>query len=86
MPTYEYKCEACGHDFELFQSMTDKPLKECPECSGKVRRLIGAGSGIILKGSGFYQTDYKNSCPKSENKSTNDKKPSECSSCPHNKK
>jgi putative FmdB family regulatory protein len=62
MPTYRYECEACGHGFELFQSMTDKVKRKCPEC-GKSRlvRLIGAGAGVIFKGSGFYQTDYKSS-------------------------
>ena len=59
MPTYEYKCTECGHEFELFQSMTDKPVKICPECCGKVKRLIGGGAGLIFKGSGFYTTDYR---------------------------
>ncbi|MCD8350761.1 MAG: zinc ribbon domain-containing protein [Planctomycetaceae bacterium] len=60
MPTYEYECEACGHAFEEFQSMSAKPLKKCPECSkNKLIRLIGSGAGIIFKGSGFYETDYK---------------------------
>jgi putative FmdB family regulatory protein len=59
MPTYEYVCEKCGHRFEEFQKMSDEPLKNCPECEGEVRRLIGTGAGIIFKGSGFYQTDYK---------------------------
>ena len=59
MPTYEYVCEKCGHRFEEFQKMSDEPIKKCPECKGSVRRLIGTGSGIIFKGSGFYQTDYK---------------------------
>jgi len=59
MPTYEYKCNSCNHTFELFQSMTAEPATECPECSGPVKRLIGAGAGIIFKGSGFYCTDYK---------------------------
>jgi putative FmdB family regulatory protein len=67
MPTYEYKCLACSNTFEVFQSMNDKLIEECPKCGGKVKRLIGAGSGPIFKGSGFYQTDYKNSSkPKSE--------------------
>ena len=61
MPTYEYKCQECGHVFDAFQSMTDAPLTECVECGGSVKRLIGAGAGIIFKGSGFYCTDYKNS-------------------------
>jgi len=60
VPTYEYKCERCGKVFEKFQKMSDEPVKKCPGCKGKVYRLIGAGSGIIFKGSGFYHTDYKN--------------------------
>ncbi len=60
MPTYEYKCKKCGHKFEVFQSMTAEPVKTCPKCKGEVKRLIGAGAGPIFKGSGFYQTDYKN--------------------------
>ncbi len=60
MPTYQYECDACGHDFEILQSMLDRKLKKCPECKeDKLHRLIGAGSGIIFKGSGFYETDYK---------------------------
>lgn len=60
MPTYEYECRACGSRFDLFQNITEKPVKRCPECKRlKVRRLIGSGAGIIFKGSGFYQTDYR---------------------------
>lgn len=59
MPTYDYECTSCGHAFEHFQSMLDKPLRKCPKCGAKLKRLIGSGSGIIFKGSGFYQTDYK---------------------------
>ena len=59
MPTYEYKCLNCNHQFEVFQSIKDDALSVCPECNGKLRRLISGGSGFILKGSGFYQTDYK---------------------------
>jgi putative FmdB family regulatory protein len=59
MPTYEYECEKCKHRFEVFQSITASPLKGCPKCSGNVRRLIGTGSTIIFKGSGFYKTDYR---------------------------
>jgi putative FmdB family regulatory protein len=59
MPTYEYECRRCEHTFEAFQSMTDKPLRKCPECGGRVRRLIGAGAGVIFKGSGFHATDYR---------------------------
>jgi putative FmdB family regulatory protein len=58
MPTYEYKCQDCGHKFEKFQSMKDKPVAKCPTCGGKVLRLIGTGAGVIFKGSGLYATDY----------------------------
>ena len=59
MPTYEYQCKKCQNTFDVFQNMSDKPLKICPECKGEVKRLIGSGSGLIFKGSGFYSTDYK---------------------------
>ncbi len=61
MPTYEYHCDACNEDLEVFQSMKDEPLKVCPECKkkGKIRRMISGGAGLIFKGSGFYETDYK---------------------------
>ena len=60
MPTYEYECEACGHTFEKFQSITAGTIRRCPSCKKlKVRRLIGAGSAVIFKGRGFYQTDYR---------------------------
>ena len=59
MPTYDYKCLACDVQFEKFQAITAPPIEECPECSGKVKRLIGAGAGLIFKGSGFYATDYR---------------------------
>jgi putative FmdB family regulatory protein len=59
VPTYEYECVRCGHRFELFQTMSEKPRKRCPKCRGKVRRLLGTGAGIIFKGSGFYATDYR---------------------------
>jgi putative FmdB family regulatory protein len=62
MPTYEYECGACGHRLEKFQSMTDRPIRKCPSCGRqKLQRLIGSGAGIIFKGSGFYETDYKRS-------------------------
>ena len=69
MPTYEYKCNACEHSFEKFQSITAPAVRKCPECGKlKVRRLIGNGSGIIFRGSGFYQTDYRNSAYKTDAK------------------
>ena len=63
MPNYDYECNECGKRFEVFQSMNDPKLTECPhpECKGSVRRLLGTGGGIIFKGSGFYQTDYRSS-------------------------
>jgi len=63
MPTYEYECLKCGHRFEIFQKISDAPLKTCPECHKAVRRLIGAGSGIIFRGPGFYATDYRKTKP-----------------------
>ena len=63
MPTYEYKCKECGYMFELFQTMSADPVKVCPKCNGEVKRLIGPGAGPIFKGTGFYQTDYKNPKP-----------------------
>ena len=60
MPTYDYQCDACGHEFELFQSMSAPVKRKCPECSKlKLKRLIGTGSGVLFKGSGFYETDYR---------------------------
>lgn len=67
MPTYEYHCEKCGHNFEAFQSMRDRPYRECLKelCRqkqwghGKVKRLLGTGAGVIFKGTGFYTTDYR---------------------------
>ena len=63
MPTYDYVCNDCAHQFEHFQSMTSDPLSECPACQGNLRRLIGAGGALIFKGSGFYCTDYKKPSP-----------------------
>ncbi|RMG37181.1 MAG: zinc ribbon domain-containing protein [Planctomycetota bacterium] len=60
MPTYDYRCDACEHEWEVFQSITAKPLRKCPKCGRmKARRQIGSGAGIIFRGSGFYQTDYR---------------------------
>lgn len=60
MPTYDYQCDACGHEFEAFQNISEEVLTKCPKCKKKkLRRLFGAGAGILFKGSGFYQTDYR---------------------------
>ncbi|MCP4647061.1 MAG: zinc ribbon domain-containing protein [bacterium] len=71
MPTYDYICDSCGITYEKFQNMSAKPDVECGECGGRVRRLIGAGAGIIFKGSGFHETDYKKPVQSPE-----------CSTCP----
>lgn len=80
MPNYDYQCLDCGYKFEEFQKMTDEPLTECPECKGHVKRLIGAGIGPIFKGSGFYQTDYKNASIKNESKKKDNPATTESSS------
>jgi len=84
MPTYEYECKSCSHGFEVFQAMSDPPLKDCPECGKEIRRLIFGGTGVIFKGSGFYVTD------KSKTTSTGTGKkpepavsPAPCSECPN---
>jgi len=60
MPTYDYECDACGHEFELFQSISEPVQKKCPKCGKlKLRRLFGTGAAVVFKGSGFYQTDYR---------------------------
>ena len=66
MPTYEYECEACGHHFDEFQSMSEEPLTKCPKCNKKkLRRLFGTGAAVLFKGSGFYETDYRSESYKS---------------------
>lgn len=79
MPHYDYQCEKCGHIFEEFQTITEKHVEKCPECQGKVKRLIGGGGGVIFKGSGFYKTDYRKPAPSCEAKSGSGPK---CESCP----
>lgn len=60
MPTYDYECDACGHEFELFQSISEPVKRKCPECKKqKLRRLFGTGAAVVFKGSGFYETDYR---------------------------
>jgi len=66
MPTYDYQCDACQHQFEEFQSMKDEPLKKCPQCKkSKLRRLFGTGAALLFKGDGFYITDYRSESYKS---------------------
>ena len=91
MPTYEYECKSCGHNFEAFQSMSDAPLSDCPQCGKEIRRLINGGSGVIFKGSGFYVNDKKADNSKKPSSKTTEK-PSEksesgeaksaCAACP----
>lgn len=64
MPTYEYVCRACGHEWEQFQKMTEDPTRVCPACGeARVERLISSGGGIVFKGPGFYATDYRKAPP-----------------------
>lgn len=73
MPTYDYTCTKCGHEWEAFQSMKDEPLKSCPECKKRsAKRMVGGGAGLIFKGSGFYITDYKNQKPTGAGKPKSD--------------
>lgn len=78
MPTYEYACPHCGHNFELLQNITAKPIEKCPKCNKKTKRLIGSGAGIIFKGSGFYATDYRKKTKKEPSQE-------KCDSCPKEK-
>ena len=85
MPTYEYECRECSHHFEAFQSMSDEPIKVCPECGKEVRRLILGGTGVIFKGSGFYVTDKKGSSKSALSKSVGKSEggtETPCPSCP----
>jgi putative FmdB family regulatory protein len=68
MPTYEYECEKCQHLFEQVQKITDEPVKVCPVCGGKVKRLISGGGGFLFKGNGFYITDYRSESYKKRQK------------------
>ena len=91
MPTYEYECEKCGYKFERLQYMTEPPIKTCPLCEGPVKRLFGTGAGIIFKGSGFYQTDYrsenyKRAAEKEKSEEKSEKKDSESTSKKSEKK
>ena len=95
MPTYEYECGACQHRFEKYQSMIDKPIKKCPECGkAKAQRVISGGAGVLFKGSGFYQTDYRSKSYRESAKKDVPPKAApaasscsgDCSSCPTSKK
>lgn len=86
MPTYEYECTVCGHTFEKFQFIKARPVKDCPTCGKKVRRLISAGAGLIFKGSGFYITDYRNKDYRDKKKEDKDKKPDTKKDKPDKKK
>ncbi|MDG2094489.1 MAG: zinc ribbon domain-containing protein [Phycisphaerales bacterium] len=78
MPTYDYECGSCGHAFELFQSMSAPIKRKCPECKkSKLKRLIGTGSGVLFKGSGFYETDYRSESYKKAKKEDSSKKDSD---------
>ena len=68
MPNYDYECGNCQKKFEVFQKMTEEHLKHCPECKGKVRRLVGTGAGVIYKGAGFYTTEYRSESYKKREK------------------
>jgi len=88
MPTYEYECKNCSHNFEVFQPISDSPLTTCPECGGEIRRLIFGGAGVIFKGSGFYVTDKNKSAAaipgavKTDKKPASDAKPAAGDSAP----
>jgi putative FmdB family regulatory protein len=74
MPTYDYRCDACDHTFEEFQSFSEEPLKKCPQCGKKkLVRLFGTGAGVIFKGSGFYETDYRSDSYKQAAKADQEK-------------
>ena len=95
MPTYDYKCKACEHEMEAFHSMSADPLKDCPACGKpELKRQIGPGAGLLFKGSGFYQTDYRSDSYKkaakeesgSAKKETSSKEPSSKESSPKESK
>lgn len=87
MPTYDYECGLCGHTCEVFQTITEAHKRRCPECGKNgLKRLIGAGAGVIFKGAGFYETDYRSDAYKAkakadtESSSSSEKSSSEKSS------
>jgi putative FmdB family regulatory protein len=82
MPTYEYECDKCKRHFDLFHSMTDTRIQKCPKCGGKTHRLISGGTGVIFKGTGFYDTDYRKKS--GSDSSPKPSCPSDCKHCPSN--
>jgi putative FmdB family regulatory protein len=77
MPTYDYRCKSCEHEFELFQNMSDRVKRKCPECGkNTLERLIGTGAAVLFKGSGFYETDYRSESYKKAAKADSEKKSS----------
>ena len=90
MPTYEYECSACGHRFEKFQSMSEKPIRQCSACGKpEAERIIHGGAGVLFKGSGFYQTDYRSKSYKESSKKDKPVTPpcsGDCKSCPATQK
>ncbi|TNF46500.1 zinc ribbon domain-containing protein [bacterium] len=86
MPTYEYRCDKCGNEFEAIQKITDDPLKSCTKCGGQVQRLIAA-TNFILKGGGWYKTDYASGPTESDAKPAGcsaEKAGPQCGTCPAN--
>ncbi|MCL2805158.1 MAG: hypothetical protein FWD26_04390 [Treponema sp.] len=82
MPTYEYECKSCSHNFEVFQSMKDQPIEDCPKCNKEVRRIIFGGAGVIFKGSGFYVTDKSKAATQGVAQgAAQPKKPESCAQC-----
>ncbi|ULQ59864.1 FmdB family transcriptional regulator [Brucepastera parasyntrophica] len=78
MPTYEYACDSCNNNFEVFQKMSDEPVKVCPKCGENVRRVLSGGIGISFKGSGFYVNDSR---PAEKKETAPSSKPADCSAC-----
>lgn len=81
MPTYQYACDSCGHNFDVFQKMTDAPVKQCPECGNAVRQVFSAGFGLNFSGKGFYTTDAAKKAQAAPQKTENDAKPAASCGC-----
>ena len=81
MPTYDYECSKCGNRFEKFQKMSDRPSASCPDCGADAHRLISTGSGVIFKGAGFYETDYKKKSGSGDDKKCPGPKGDGCNGC-----